>query len=342
MMLQLIANFIYRIFCVINVQKKIGIFKLGSSEKYINVDLITKKLPKDKIISLGTGKNPIKNLWGMARCNVIALDQTNWYISNITISKKTKIVQCWHSSGLLKKIGFDAKRKGCDVNSEYKRIKRIHGQVSYFIISDERLKSIYANAFELKESQILPLGLARTDELNKVKKIPKIKKILLYAPTFRVANGERIHKYELDIYELKRELGKEWEFLIKRHPTVQMDIPNGWIDVSDHEMNKLLGNTDLLVSDFSSIIFDFSFFCRPIVLMNTSSYEYIKNDRDLYVTQEDLVGKNNVCNSTNELIIKIKNKILKNSDLWKRYMSACDGKSSERIANFLLRINETK
>lgn len=107
----------------------------------------------------------ISTLWTIAHAKIILLDQSSKILSNIIISKDTIVIQLWHSGGLYKKVGFDAFRRGYDYQSEYKRVQRIHGQINYFVISDSKLIQYYANAFNLKNEQIIPLGLARTDLL---------------------------------------------------------------------------------------------------------------------------------------------------------------------------------
>lgn len=345
---------LYKCFCAVSYKHYICFVECGTSRYYSNIDAVFEKMTDmANVICIDGKKCSIYEIWKVSRAKVLVMDQASPLISNLCIDKKTQCVQVWHSSGLYKHIGFDALRHGFSKASEIKRIKRVHGNINWFIISDKKLIDAYANAFGIAKDHVLPLGLARTDYLYKCniqqvcEKFSNIfpetkgKRKLLYAPTFRSSDtGEkRTHTYQLDLAFLQAQLGHDWCFFIRRHPSVTEKAPDNWIDVSYLPQEECLAVADVLVTDYSSILFDYSFFKRPIFLFINDIETYKKQQRDLYVTPEDLVGKENVCHSAYDIVQKLKKIENKDNYIWENYMSACDGSSSVRVANFIKKLS---
>ncbi len=326
------------------------------SGKFNTVEYVYTKLAVKKKIRIHTEDALLKKLFFLARAKVLLADQANPLLSSLRIHKETVCVQCWHSSGLYKKVGYDAVRKGYALKDEENRIRRIHGNISYFIISDEKLVPAYAKAFRLPEEKVLPLGLCRTDLLFKVK--PEIcraalcrnygldpqKKFLLYAPTFRGSGEDRCHRYALDIASLRAALGGQWNFLLRRHPSVVDNALEGagWTDVSDAPQELCLAAADAMVTDYSSILFDYSYYHRPIYLLVPDLEEYLATERGLYLLPKDL-GASGVCVSTEEIIECLRHMPEQPAPIgiWERFMSACDGRATERVCRFVIRALQT-
>ena len=344
-----IYNIIYRLIFLFTIKRKICLIKCKTSEFYENIDILYENIDNKKNCVLIDGQCNISNICIISQSKIIITDQSSQILSNININKKTYCIQLWHISGLYKKIGFDNNIKKEDSIKEKKRLLRIHRNIDYFIISDEKLKKYYAKAFNINESKILPFGLIRTDKLylyNTYKMQEKIKnklnckkRILLYAPTYRTTfDGKRIHRNILDINILKQQLGRDWSFLFRRHPSVSKSIQEGWKDVSDYKLEDILSISDILVTDFSSIIFDYAFFKRPIFLFVPDIDEYVNNQNNIYLNPENIVGDFYVCKTSKELCDKIKNKNKVKQDIWERFMSACDGHSIERVLNLIKKL----
>ena len=321
------------------------------SELFNTVEYVYKKLAVEKKIRIHKEDALLKKLFFLARAKVLLIDQADPILSILHIHRETVCVQCWHSSGLYKKVGYDAVRNGYALKDEENRIRRIHGNINYFIISDERLVPTYARAFRLPEEKVLPLGLCRTDLLFKVSPdscrsslgrkygLDPGKKYLLYAPTFRGGGQKRHHHYSLDIAELRSSLDEQWNFLLRRHPSVSSDVPEGWVDVSDAQQEVCLAAADVMVTDYSSILFDYSYFHRPIYLIVSDLEEYLSEERGLYISPEDL-GVSGVCRSTGEIIAHLKEDAGKpgSINIWDRFMNACDGHATDRVCQFIISI----
>ncbi len=299
---------IYNVLSLCSSKNIVVFLRASTSHEYCNLYCVYDKLNiKNRCVWIDSGKySSLSALWILAHAKIVLLDQSSRILSNIILSKDTIVIQLWHGGGLYKKVGFDAFRMGYDHKSEYKRVQRIHGQIDYFVISDSKLIQYYANTFKLGHEQIMPLGLARTDLLYQCDKgqvksrfyelHPEAKgeKLLLYAPTFRKTPGARNCSHnEIDIDFLNTKLGQEWCFLFRIHPTLigKVSTGNGWIDISRYGYKESILLADALVTDYSSILFDFSITGNPVFLYIPDIAEYMATERMLYVNPENLVSE---------------------------------------------------
>ena len=290
-------------------QRNIAIIYSNNSKKFNNLTALSRALRLRKInfIEL-TPEISIKNVYLLASSRLVLVDQTNLLISNVKLSKTTKLIQIWHAGGAFKKIAFDA----CNGTiKDLKRIKRIHGNTSYIVTSDCRLTDIYASAFKIPQKNVLPFGLLRSDEYYGKKKVRDSKRFVLWAPTFRTApNGKRFCPLTAsEVNRVQKKLSENGLTLALRlHPSLS------W--------------------NYSSIIFDFSLFDGRIFWYITNKEEYIK-ERGLYFDPADLFP-DFVTHTTDELVLKIiSNKTENASAIRNRFMSACDGHACDKLTKFI-------
>lgn len=338
---------LYKILSQFENQTEVAIVFGTASKDYLNLDCICQELQNRNrnFFKLDGNKFSISSIIKLAKSKVICVDQSTQIISNILLCKNSELIQVWHAGGAFKKFGFDALKKDVDKDKEEKRISRIHGQYDYVICSDQKLIPIYAKAFRISPDHVLPLGLPRTDLLYKVNcnnkkeflsqkyNINPNKKWILYAPTFRTISHCRflpdVPSFLLDL----KKSGKI-EILYKGHPSAKIvdkkDSKN-WIDVSKEKSVDILSTVDILISDFSSIIFDYAFFNKPIVFFSKDSKEYLLDERGIYFDLNCYFSKvlNAKSNETLEDFIKPAS-----SKVWSNFMSSCDGKSTRRCCDF--------
>ncbi len=316
---------------------------ISNELKNINPDVkevyLAMKYKNTLVDKIKYGLEIIKQIYHIKTSKIVLLDGNNFVVSNIN-KKDTKIIQIWHATGAIKKFGHDYKRRYSIKNYDY------------VITASSTSIDNMAKAFNVDKNQIIPIGSSSTDELfNKnimnnykkemLKKYPDIvgKKVILYAPTFR---GEAVYSKEhllIDLPKLAKSLGDEYVLLCKMHPIVSeanIGKEKNLYNVSNEELNKVFSITDILVSDFSAIIFDFSILQKPIVLY-TPDLEQYKLERGLYYDYEDFApGK--IVYTELELINTIKNgefdieKVIK---LRNEFFDYKDGKTSYRIAKFI-------
>lgn len=259
-----------------------------------------------------------------------------------------KIVQLWHAAGAFKKFGMDGTSLFPEVDRLY------HKDYDLVSVSGENVRGIYAGAFGVEEERVKAYGIPRTDKLLNAEYVSQVRKriltehpnlagkqIILYAPTFRDGKGQDKHEFrpEMDFESLSHSLKENQVFLICPHPVMQNRIVPGSyeniIQVEDFTTNEIMCVADLLITDYSSVIFEFSLLDKPMVFY---CYDYDEYNRDFYLDYEkDLPGK--LLRSYSELEEYICkgdfNEADRAKEFRKWYMSACDGKSSERLARVL-------
>ena len=200
--------------------------------------------------------------------------------------KNQNIIYTWHGGGAYKKmdgVKVYIKRKWSRSVMRDIRSKMI----TYAISSCEKFTEIHSNVWNIPEVRFLPIGMPRNDILfsQNSRVIEKVyrhynidadKKIILYAPTFRgdFRMPDNVTSFcDLDIEKvlntLKNKYGKAFVFLYRAHYNIygSLDNSSNIISVSDYpDMQELLCATEILITDYSSSIWDFSFAYRPCFL----------------------------------------------------------------------------
>ena len=169
----------------------------------------------------------------------------------------------------------------------------------------------------------------------------KDKKIVLYCPTFRENDKHRTLPLDtkIDWEHLNSSLNDDELFIINKHPIMEEDLLNGKnynriIDLSTASTYALMFASDIMITDYSSVIFEYSLLNKPMIFYCPDKYT-----RDFYLNYpDDLPGL--MINNSNELIKKIKllltNPHTKNLEYFKMvYMGACDGNSTKRVVKLI-------
>lgn len=272
--------------------------------------------------------------------------------------KGTEIIQLWHAAGAFKKFGWSTIGKEFGPSEDYLKTVKVHSNYSRVYVSSEKVISAYAEAFHMPEEQIYPLGVPRTDyfynhEEHKnlrtrfYQQYPQFqgKKIILYAPTFR---GKSHYQEEfalpMDLELMRDKLGDEYVLIIHLHPYMKLHL-SGINEYSDfvlhlkkgYTIQELLVLADLLITDYSSVIFDYSLLKRPIAFIANDLEEYLK-ERDFYYPYLDFIP-GPFFTETLPLVNWINEKeyhINRIEEFQREFFDFTDGKASERIVNHLL------
>lgn len=257
---------------------------------------------------------------------LIALKAKYW-ITNSSVErglgfkrKYTKYVVFQHGTLGIKKIGKDITE-----NNKFFRTKNKE-KIDMFIIQGSKEEDLLIKALSLKKENIYKLGLPRNDELvnlsdDKILKIkeklliPLNKKVILYAPTFREYNNDKFLNTVLsspfNFEYLKKELGNDYVFLFTAHYEIakllNVDCSNDFvINVFDYPyINDLLLISDLLISDYSSVVFDYCILERPILCFGYDYDTYMK-ERGTYLDLNKFFS-HGVIKEEKELVKIIKN-----------------------------------
>ena len=258
--------------------------------------------------------------------------------------KKGQIyIQTWHGSLALKKIEADAP----SLPIQYVNMAKNDSSVIDVILSGCEFKTnVYKNSFWYS-GEVLNIGTPRADVFFNEEKILQNKKkvldfynleddvkILMYAPTFRQSHNLDI--YKLDYSKLERVLvhkfGGKWKIIVRLHPNIahladELQLPNTVLNVTSYkDMQELLCASDIVVTDYSGLMFDFYIMNRPLFLFCTDLEEYTSKDRELYFDFKELPF--DLAKSNGELCDRIKEfdyqKYFSDVNLFKKNIGFCE------------------
>ncbi len=204
--------------------------------------------------------------------------------------RNCRYLNTWHGTPF-KHVGNDAGgRKDFDFSS-----------VDYFCYASEYEKDIYKRAFRVKEEALVPTGLPRNDELYKVSQkeitnikqrlnLPTDKKIILYAPTWRDSTDKGktcAIKPPVDVKKWEEEFKDDYIVLFRMHAYTNkllgMEFNETMRDYSSYpNVNDLFKVADILISDYSASMADYSILERPILCF-AYDYDEYREERGLYV-----------------------------------------------------------
>ena len=261
-------------------------------------------------------------------------------------------IQTWHSSLRLKMIEKDA--EDTLPQNYIKQAKEDSKKLDYLVSGCKYSTEIFKKCFWY-DGEILEIGTPRNDFLLtiKEKKIRGIKdnldigdeKILLYAPTFRKDNNLDVYNidYERLLNNLEKKYNCKWKILLRLHPHLINIMPEikleNVINVTRYDdIQELLAISDILISDYSSLMFDFTITKRPCFLYVPDLEEYQSKDRKLYFNVKELPFK--IAKSNDELIDKIVNfsneEYNKSLELFLNKIGSYEnGKASQKIAELI-------
>lgn len=301
-------------------------------------------------------KNSIWALHEISRAEVVFLADASDLVSCIRLRPETRVVQLWHACGAFKKWGMStADLKFGGTRKELLR-HPFYKNLSLVTVSSPDVAWAYEEAMVLQDRPeiIKPLGVSRTDVffdpqfLTNAREsvesvVPQVrgKRVLLYAPTFRGRVASAEGPDQLDIAGLKVAVGGDFVLLIKHHPFVKQlpPIPAGCEDFAfdvtrSLPIDQLLCVADVCVSDYSSLVFEYSLFGKPMAFFAYDLDDYC-DWRGFYYPYEELTP-GPVFRDNESLIDWVKH-VDERFDAHvvdafrEKFMSACDGKATNRI-----------
>ena len=309
----------YILFCFLPINKKKIIFASDSRDElngnlyFIYEELqkrdlkLTYKFLLNKTIEQKKTMFKLMNMaYQFATAKVILIDDFYPLIYPLKIRKNADLIQTWHAAGAFKTFGFSrlGRPGGPPVWSWN------HRNYTKVAVSSEDVRKHYAEGFGVDIEKVYATGVPRSDvffdEEYKLyvketfyKSYPQLKgkKVILFAPTFR-GNGQSNAYYpfnKLDLKTIYEKLNKEYVFLFKIHPFVnnKLNIPKEYrsfyYDFSHiREINDLLLVTDHLITDYSSVCFEYALLQKPISFFAFDVEDYIAK-RDFYYNYYDFI-----------------------------------------------------
>ena len=295
---------------------------------------------------------------------------TNYRMLNHQYPRKGQIyLQCWHGTPL-KRLGYDIIESDNAMNSlaEIKEKYRTDAERFAYMLSPSPFATDkFATAWNLRETgqeyKIIEEGYPRNDRLvtatgedrKAIRERLGVegKKVILYAPTWRdnqhTSGQGYTYKTEVDFDRLRRELGDDYVILFRAHYLVANSFNferfKGFIyDVSSYgDINELYIASDILITDYSSVFFDYSILERPIIFYMYDLAHYANEMRGFYLSLDELPGP--IVQTEDDLIREIKK-----ADRWKaddkyrefvkRFNPYEDGNSSKRVLARVIEQND--
>lgn len=276
--------------------------------------------------------------------------------------KGTKVIQLWHACGAFKKWGFSTLDLAWGGTREDFLRFPMHNTYTDVFVSSEAVIPCYAEAFNCSERKIKAFGTPRTDVYfdsefvsaqrdELLKAFPEIgdRKIILYAPTFRGNSPDLAYNEDpLDYGKLKEAFGDEYALVLKLHPFTARKF--GLTDEEKEKYGDFVFNgsnsvkietalcaADILIADYSSLIFEYSLLNKPM-LFYAYDLEQYEHDRSFYFEYKSFVPGKIVINN-DEIIDAIKNGDYRADRIpafREKFMGACDGECVKRIAEYAM------
>ena len=293
----------------------------------------------------------------MATAGYVFLNDANEVVSALPVRKETRIVQLWHACGAFKKFGLSTVDRKFGTDEAAYRKHPSYANLDLVTVSAPEVVWAYEEAMGLQEKPgvVQAAGISRTDVFYDPQMIHDAKKklldvfpaaegrkVILYAPTFRGRVEKAAAPDMLNIAMFAEHFAKECVLLIKHHPSVRNlpPVPEQYrgsfvMDVTGSmKIEDLLMCADVCISDYSSLVFEYSLLERPLFFFAYDLDEY--QDWHGFYYDYDEMTPGPVCRTNEELIDAVE-KAMQHFDPSKvrafrnRFMSACDGHATERI-----------
>ncbi|UQU65343.1 CDP-glycerol glycerophosphotransferase family protein [Couchioplanes caeruleus] len=274
------------------------------------------------------------------------------------------VAQIWHGTPL-KRLAFDAADIRHADRDYLNHVAKETPNWSFMVSPNTFSTPIFQRAFRYG-GEMLESGYPRNDILFRndpatVEAIrrrvgaPEGKRVVLYAPTWRddefYGSGRYKLSMHLDLAAARRMLGDDHVLLVRRHPNVVDPMPDDGsgfvIDVSTYpDMADLLCITDVLVTDYSSVMFDFANTGRPILLFTYDLEHYRDKLRGFYFDFEHeapgplLMTSEDVIKSLVEIAVDPNAYADQRAAFKERFCDLDDGHATERVVDRMLQLGD--
>lgn len=365
----------YKIFCLRKLRKKLTLFcevrhgYLTDSYRPIYERLEALPDRRTRVFYIHNNKGGLSYLWRYLKlcallptAGTILVDDTCNLFGAFKLRKGSKLIQTWHSCGAFKKWGYSIAGLGFGQDPEELDKYPAHKNYDLVTVSSEECIPHFNEAFGFGEdSCVKATGVARTDRFfkdeNRIAAFSRLyevcpeargKKVLLYAPTYRGDADDAKPPEQFGISELKKRLGGECVLLIKQHGFVKerTSIPDDCADFAFEvselmNIEELLFVSDVCITDYSSLIFEYSLFERPMVFYAYDLEEFY-DYRGFYYKYDNDFLPGDIARSEEDLFAAVEKAAAQGCDIGavkrfrERFMGACDGKSTDRIVDYII------
>lgn len=234
----------------------------------------------------------VRMLKAIAEADVILIDDHVPLFDNLVLCDNTKVIQIWHAGAGFKGVGYSRwGHAGCPGPFS------CHRQYDYCISGSANISYFFSEQFGILDEQVIPTGMPRMDKyLNQenranvtqelYEKYPAAKnsKVILFAPTYRGRNrAKAYYPYDLIDFESLYRFCSDRGYIVlfKMHPWVSAEVPieekyrDRFFDLNGYpNINDLFYITDLLITDYSSSIYEFCLMDKPMLFFAFDKVQY--------------------------------------------------------------------
>ena len=235
---------------------------------------------KSLIFSLRHPVQFLKGIYYLATSKYIFIDNYQVVLAACNFKSQVTCTQLWHANGAVKYFGLRDKTIKSRPPSAHDRFRDVYKRFHKVVVSSDDMAYIFKEAFNLTDDNILKTGLPRTDyffkqallahrreDLRLKLNLNDNQRVALYAPTYRDNQLEE-YKLPLDFKQLSESL-PDFHFLVKLHPAVKESNITHSKNVTNvsygYKIEDLMATSDLLITDYSSIPFEYSILNKPMV-----------------------------------------------------------------------------
>ena len=362
---------VYRKACMEPIdEKKVVFVETRATELTDNFKLIYEELEKNYNFDLHVSflnelhstrseykENCKKMLMDIATAKYVFLNDACDVVSCVDKREGTLITQVWHACGAFKRFGMSTADRLFGSSGDEIRRHPYYGNLDYVTVSSPEVVWAYAQAMDLEDRRetIVPCGVSRTDyyfkedfrqkafdDFYNLFPAAKGKKVILFAPTFRGSDRDAKTATAFDPALFYPELKDDYVIVTKHHPfvkslpTLPKELEGSFIMDMTRSMpiEQLLIASDICISDYSSLIYEYSLMLKPMIFFAYDLGEYY-DWRGFYYDYDELTP--GPVFRTNEEIIDFIKHIDERFDkdqvkaFRERFMSACDGHVTQRL-----------
>ncbi len=244
----------------------------------------------------------IRGMYYLRTARLFVVDNAYFPVHVARHAADTTVVQVWHAAGALKRFGVDLPTPIAQPERTF-----LHRNYDFVVVAGEASRRPYAAALRTPIERVLPLGSPRTDfffdpaamaeaRRRMLAAHPQLagRRVVLYAPTFRGRGEAKRAAPGFDAARLRAVLPPEFALVLKAHPNLDPaatpTIGYDAIIEPGAEINEVFTMADILVTDYSSSVFEWALLRRPLVLLvgDLARYEV---DPGLYLEyRSEMIG----------------------------------------------------
>ena len=292
----------------------------------------------------------VRATYHLRTAGVLVLDNAWLPVHVAPHPARTTVVQVWHAAGALKRFGYDTVEPPREPERTF-----LHRHYDWVVTSGEASREPWSKALRTPLERVVALGSARTDAFFDPETVATIRdrviatypalmgrRVITYAPTFRGRGRGKRPATGLDARRLRAALGPDDVLVLKSHPNLDRSLIDtaGYDVVIDpaEDMNDLLIATGILITDYSSAVFDWALLRRPLVLLVPDLAEYAR-DPGLYLDyRSQMIGTQVV--DTDQVVDAIRAArfdLAPYEAFIARHLGASDGAASARLVERFVR-----